>query len=98
MFENTSKIYPCWRVYQEEEKLPIMMFQNGRTIDLSAPEVTSMLARLTDENMLMFYEHLYYGSYQPCSGQTDYAYGTSFSVSKNDDGSICVFGNGCLFA
>ena len=95
--KDTSKIYPCWRTYQEGEKLPVMTFQNGHSIDLSSPEVIDMLSKMAETDMLMFYEHLYYGRYQQCSGQTNYLFGSNFSVHKNEDGSIRVFGNGCAF-
>ena len=26
-----------------------------------------------------------------------YSFRANFTVTKNDDGSVCVFGNGCLF-
>lgn len=93
--EDTSKKYPCWRTYQADEKLPIVTFHNGRQIDLSLPEVKEMLAQMADSDMLFFQEHLYYGRYQTCTGQTNYIFGRNFSVTKNDDGSICVFTNGC---
>ena len=95
--KDTSKIYPCWRTYKKDDKLPVMTFHNGRSIDLSTKEVASLLDKMPPSCMLMFYDHLYYGGYQPCSGQTSYIFGSNFSISLNDDGSICVFGNGCLF-
>ena len=95
--KDSSKAYPCWRTYQVGEKLPIMTFRNGRQIDLSSQEVQDMLAKMADEDMLMFQEHLYYGRYQPNTGETNYLFGSNFSVTKNEDGSICVFGNGCSF-
>ena len=57
--KDSSKAYPCWRTYQVGEKLPIMTFRNGRQIDLSSQEVQDMLAKMADEDMLMFQEHLY---------------------------------------
>lgn len=95
--KDTSKMYPCWRTYQPDEKLPSISFQNGRIIDLSSSEVKIQLEKMAPEDMLMFYEHLYYGQYQPHNGSTNYLFGCNFSVSKNEDGSICVFGNGCSF-
>lgn len=95
--EDMSKKYPYWRVYKENEKLPSLSFKNGRVIDLSSSEISIQLEKMPETDMLMFYEHLYYGQYQPCSGQTEYLFGSNFSVTKNEDGSICVFGNGCDF-
>ncbi len=92
---DSSKIYPCWRTYSADEKLPVVTFRNGRRIDLSLPEIKEMIDKMQDSDMLMFQEHLYYGRYQPISGQTNYVFGSNFSVTKNDDGSICVFSNGC---
>ena len=94
---DTSKMYPCWRVYKEGEKLPVVSFQNGRRVDLSVAEVSSQLAEMKSGYMLMFYEHQYNGQYQQCTGKTEYLFGSNFSVSKNEDNSVCVFGNGCLF-
>jgi len=95
--KDTSKMYPYWRTYQKGEKLPSVSFHNGRCVDLSTPEVADMLAKLSENDMLMFYEHQYDGRYQHCTGKTNYLFGCNFSVSKNKDGSVCVFGNGCLF-
>ena len=95
--QDTTKMYPCWRTYQEGEKLPAVSFRNGRIIDLSSSEVKIQLEKMPADQMLMFYEHLYYGQYQPCNGKTEYLFGQNFSVLKNDDDSVCVFGNGCSF-
>ena len=95
--KDTSKMYPCWRTYQPDEKLPSISFQNGRVIDLSSSEVKIQLEKMPADNMLMFYEHLYYGQYQQYNGATEYLFGRNFSVSKNEDNSVCVFGNGCSF-
>ena len=95
--KDTSKMYPSWRIYQRGEKLPSVSFHNGRCVDLSTEETMSMLAKMSENDMLMFYEHQQNGRYQRCSGKTRYLFGCNFSVSKNEDGSICVFGNGCLF-
>lgn len=89
--------YPCWRVYAPGEKLPQMSFHNGRVIDLASPEVMAMLEKLAEDEMLMFYEHLFYGSRLPLNGSAQYLFGCNFTVTKNDDGSVCVFGNGCRF-
>ena len=94
---SAEKMYPCWRTYRKGEKLPVVMFHNGRRIDLASEEVAEMLAKLHDNEMLMFYEHLFYGSFLPCSGDTQYIFGSNFSVTKNSDDSVCIFGNGCLF-
>ena len=94
---DTSKMYPCWRTYKEGQTLPVLAFHNGRRIDLATAEVKELLANLPKNNMVLFSDHLYYGRYQPLSGKSVYSYGSNFSVSKNDDGSVCVFGNGCLF-
>lgn len=95
--KDTTKMYPCWRTYQAGEKLPRVSFHNGRTIDLSTKEVAELLAQIPDNNLILFSDHLYYGRYQPMGGKNIYSFGANFTVTKNDDGSVCVFGNGCLF-
>lgn len=94
---DTSKMYPCWRVYKQDDRLPIVSFRNGRRIDLGTSEIVSQLEKMKSGYMLMFYEHQCNGRYQRCTGKTEYLFGSNFSVSKNDDNSICVFGNGCSF-
>ena len=95
--KDTSKMYPCWRIYKVGEKLPKVSFHNGRTIDLSSKEVAVLLEQLPDNNLILFSDHLYYGRYQQMTGKDIYSFGNNFTVTKNDDGSVCVFGNGCIF-
>jgi len=92
-----AKAYPCWRIFKRGEKLPQVSFINGKTIDLSSDKFVSLIDKLQDNEMLIFYRHKSDGDFIQQGMNTQYLFGNNFTVSKYDDGSICVFGNGCLF-
>ena len=92
-----AKAYPCWRVYKKGKKLPQLSFINGRTVDLSSDDIVNLIDRLRENEMLIFYSCKIGGTIIQQGTNFQYLYGNNFTVSKVDDGSICVFGNGCIF-